>query len=135
MPWSLSHILRLGLVPLRGAATIAGAKTFSGAVTMQSTLAGARRPVLTRGAGSSQPGADESGAYLVTDGALTIPTTAGVEYVIELGGDHDITFNSTTVDVSAESWASGDILKAEVKSATVCKLWRSVASADLGAFV
>lgn len=134
MAWSLSHILRLGLVPLNGDCTIADEKTFSGVTRIQNTLAGPRRSVLTRGAASSQPTSADSHAYITTDGAITIPTATGWECLLKLGGDHDISFNSTTCDVSAEGWASGDLLKVEVKSSTAIEVWRLVASADLGAF-
>ena len=122
------------MVPLRGAATITGEKTFSATTRVQAILAGPRRNVLTKGAGSSQPAVADSGAYITTDGAITIPTTAGWHCLLELGGDHDITFNATTCDVSAESWGTGDILGVAVKSGTVCKVWRAVAAADIGAF-
>lgn len=133
MAWPLSQILRLGLVPLSGNCAIAGEKTFSGTTRIQATLAGPRRNVLTRG-NTVEPASSDSCAYIITDGGVTIPTTVGAHYLLRLGGDHDITFNGTTCDVSAEGWGTGDILHVVVETATVCKVWREVAAADLGAF-
>jgi hypothetical protein len=132
--WSLSHILSLGMVPRTGPCTITGAWTFTNTTEIQAIFAGARTRVLTRGAGSSQPLSVNSDCYITTDGAITIPISTGWRCWMELGGDHDISFNSTTIDVSAEGWGTGDILRVIVKSATVCKVWREVAAADLGAF-
>lgn len=133
MAWSLTQILRLGMVPLSGDCTVAGQKTFSGLTRITNTLSGPRRNVLTRG-NTTEPSSSDSFAYIITDGGITVPTTTGVHYRVRLGGDHDITFNSTTCDVSAEGWGTGDILEIQVESATVCKVWRVVAAADLGAF-
>lgn len=133
MAWSLTQVMRLGMVPLSGNVTIAGEKTFSSITRIQNTLSGPRRNVITRGA-TVEPAAADSMAYVITDGGITIPTTTGAHYRVRLGGDHDITFNGTTCDVSAEGWGTGDILDIQVESATVCKVWRAVAAADLGAF-
>lgn len=115
--------------------TIAGEKTFTNVLRVFNTLAGPRRNVLTRGSGSTQPAAADSWAWITTDGALTIPASTGANYFIELAGDHDITVTGIgTVDVSAKSWASGDILRLQIKSSSSARIWREAAAADLGTF-
>ena len=135
MAWPLTTILRLGLVPLNGDCTIQGAKTFDDTLGVEDIFFGARSRTITRGAGSTQPITANSDCWITTDGAIEIPELEGWRCWLVLGGDHDISFGSTTCDVSAEGWGTGDILRVQVDGTPAIKVWRAVAAADLGAFV
>lgn len=80
----------------------------------------------------------DSGKRLTTTGPITVPTTPGWWAVVRLGANtHDISFNSATLDVSAEGWAAGDKLAVTVMSATEIEIERT-ANADVvdqGSFV
>jgi hypothetical protein len=60
---------------------------------------------------------DHSGRGLVTSGNVTVPTTPGFSAVIEAGGAHTVTFNSTT----SAAMSTGDIMTVEVRSATLIR--------------
>lgn len=60
-----------------------------------------------------------SGCRILTNASLTIPQTTGWCAVIVLGNAaHDFTFNSLTLDVSAQGWGAGDQIYVLVKSST-----------------
>ena len=84
--------------------------------------------VVTRGAGSSQPTAADSGKWIVTDGAITIPDTEGFNCTLEFGGDHDVTHNSITWDTGA---AAGDLCSVMVKSSSAIRITPLIAAADV----
>jgi hypothetical protein len=79
MFWSKSHSHSLGpihrneAVNLSDDQTVAGEKTFSETTRIQAVLAGSRLHVLTKGPGSSQPAAADSGAHIDADGDITHP--------------------------------------------------------------
>src|SRR5690606_38297223 len=102
--WPLTRILNLGMVPLRGDCTLEGEKRFNGTTRIVAVLSGPRRNVLTK----DDPSVSDSFAFITTDGPFEIPATAGVHYWIELGGDHDITFDGKQLDISDENWGTGD---------------------------
>ena len=113
--------------------TITGAKTFVDVVEVFDIFAGARFRHITRG--STTATINDSDTWITTNAALTISTSStGWRALIQLGGDHDITFLSTTVDVSTLSWGTGDILFFKTDSpATSAQLYRIVAAADIQA--
>lgn len=84
--------------------------------------------VVTRGAASSQPTATDSGKYITSDGALTVPAVAGWNCMLEFGGDHDLTFAGDVWDTGA---AAGDIVSIFVKSATVIRITPIILAADV----
>lgn len=61
--------------------------------------------------------AAHSGAVILTNANVTVPTTAGFHCILIAGGAHTVTFNST---VSA-AMASGDIMSVYVQSSTVIR--------------
>ena len=87
--------------------------------------------LLTRGAGSSQPTNTDSGATITTDGVITIPNTPGWNCRLKLTADtHDISHNSLTLDVSAQSWTGGDSIYVEVGNSNAIELIH-VAATDI----
>jgi len=122
--WPLTRILNLGMVPLRGDCTLEGEKRFNGTTRIVAVLSGPRRNVLTK----DDPSVSDSFAFITTDGPFEIPATAGVHYWIELGGDHDITFDGKQLDISDENWGTGDLLFVQVKSATSIRILRFAAA-------
>lgn len=108
---------------IAGDATVYGATDFNGNPTSGNLFV-----KVTRGASSSQPAAADSGKRILTDGAWTIPTIEGWWATVVLGGDHDPSFNSTTLDVSAQSWGTGDKLLVEVTSTTTVEITRVAAA-------
>ena len=69
------------------------------------------------------------GKRLTTSAAITVPTTpTGWWAIVRLGGDHDIDFNSNTLDVSGQTWGTGDKLAITVTSATTIEIERTAAA-------
>lgn len=108
---------------------LASASTLYGALnTNGNDVSGNLAPAVTRGAGSSQPTATDSGKWITSDGALTIPAVAGWNCTLEFGGDHDLTFDGDTWDTGA---AAGDIVSVYVKSTTTIRITPKIAAADV----
>lgn len=91
-------------------------------------ITGNLREVITRGAASTQPTSADSGAWIVTDGAITIPNVVGFSCMLEFGGDHDVTHNSLTWDTGA---SAGDIVSVQVKSGNAIRISPIVAAANV----
>jgi len=83
------------------------------------SITGYGSPGVTRGAGSVQPTMADSGKWITSDGAITIPTTTGFHCTLEFGGDHDVTFNGQTWNTGS---GAGDIVSVYVKSATTIRI-------------
>ena len=74
--------------------------------------------------------ADHSGKHLVTSGNVTVPNAAGdvgFTAIIEAGGAHTVTFNSTT----SAALATGDLMNVTVKSTSVIIARKSAAGAQV----
>lgn len=67
---------------------------------------------------------------ITSAGNVTIPTSLGTGawFEVKLGGDHDLLFNSTTLDVSAQGWGTGDNLRVTIVGATSLEVERTAAA-------
>jgi hypothetical protein len=71
-----------------------------------------------------------AGALVLTTGAVTIPNTTGYNVTLLLGGDHNITFDGATFDISTQSWATGDLIGIIVTGTGTIRMTR-VAAANM----
>lgn len=74
----------------------------------------------------------DSGALIITDGNLTIPTTKGFHCLVSFGGDHDLIFDGGTYDTGA---TAGDVCSVIVTSTTTIIVIPLVAAITEGDFV
>lgn len=105
-----------------GAITATGDSSLAGDFTMTSGSISGNS--LDPDDGTGALAATSSGKRITTTGSITIPNSAiGDGFwqgLIEVGADtHDWTFNSLTMDVSAESFSAGEVYSVVVKSTSV----------------
>jgi hypothetical protein len=86
---------------------------------------------ITEPTGAYSATIDDSGALIITDGDLTIPTTAGFHCMVQFGGDDDLVFNGDTYDTGA---TAGDVCSVIVTSSTTILVLPLVAAITEGDF-
>jgi hypothetical protein len=107
-----------------GTAAFTGTVDFQDDVTLDASASGGGLKNSTTG---GTLGVALSGTYIISNAAFTIPTTAigdgWFNCMWEVGADtHDPTFNSITLDISAQGFTAGEVYMVVVKSATTIKI-------------
>ena len=104
-----------------------GAKLITGDVTLNRSVIGGGLVNVTRSTAGTEAGVVDSGKYIISGGAWTIPNTAigdgWFNCLWEVGADtHDPTFNSDTLDISVAGFTAGEVYMVVVKSASTIKI-------------
>jgi hypothetical protein len=125
--WDLNEQTIAGNATLSGDLTLGGTVDIRDDVTLDASASGAGLINATRSDAGTAIAVADSGKYIISDGALTIPNTAigngWFNCLLEVGANtHDIDFNSITLDISAAGFAAGDVYMVVVKSGTTIKI-------------